>query len=124
VRPTRKNVFLASIISGFMSTVSAIGGPPMALLYQNEAGPRIRATISAVFTIGGFITIAGLLWADRFGPVEMLLGMLLMPGVVVGFAISGYTTELVDRAHIKPAVLTISVLSALVVMLRALAAHF
>jgi hypothetical protein len=43
--------------------------------------------------------------------------------VVIGFAISGYTTAVVDRAHIKPAVLAISALSALVVMLRALAAH-
>ncbi|MEX0612607.1 MAG: sulfite exporter TauE/SafE family protein [Pirellulales bacterium] len=120
---TPRNVVLASIVSGFMSTVSSVGGPPMALLYQNEAGPRIRATISAIFTIGGMVTLAGLWWAGRFGQVELLLGLLLMPGVVMGFAISGYTTALVDRAHIKPAVLAISMLSALVVMLRALAAH-
>jgi uncharacterized membrane protein YfcA len=120
---TRRNVVLASIISGFMSTVSAVGGPPLALLYQNEAGPRIRATISAVFTIGGFVTLTGLWWAGRFHYVELLLGMLLMPGVVIGFAISGYTTALVDRAHIRRAVLAISLLSALIVMFRALAAH-
>lgn len=123
IRPTRRNVVLASIVSGFMSTVSAVGGPPMALLYQNEAGPRIRATISAIFTMGGIVTLAGLWWAGRFDTVELLLGLLLMPGVVVGFAISGYTTALVDRAHIKPAVLAISVLSALLVMFRALSAH-
>lgn len=123
IRPTRRSVLLATIVSGFMSTVSSVGGPPMALLYQNEAGPRIRATISAIFTIGGFVTLAGLWWAGRFGAVEFLLGLFLMPGVVVGFAISGYTTAIVDRAHIKPAVLAISMLSALVVMLRALAAQ-
>jgi uncharacterized membrane protein YfcA len=124
VLPTRRNVVLASIVSGFMSTVSAVGGPPMALLYQNEAGPRIRATISAIFTIGGLVTLSGLWWAGRFHIVELLLGLLLMPGVVAGFAISGYTTALVDRAHIKPAVLAISLLSALLVMLRALSSHF
>jgi uncharacterized membrane protein YfcA len=121
--PTRRNVVLTSIVSGFMSTVSSVGGPPMALLYQNEEGPRIRATISAIFTIGGFITLAGLWWAGRFGKVELLLGLLLMPGVVVGFAISRYTTGRIDREHIKPAILAISGLSALVVMFRALSAY-
>jgi uncharacterized membrane protein YfcA len=123
VSPTPRHVILASIVSGFMSVVASIGGPPMALLYQNEEGPRIRATISAIFTIGGVITLAGLRWAGRFGPAELLLGLLLMPGVVVGFSISHYTTTWIDRARIKPAVLAISALSALVVMLRGLSAY-
>jgi uncharacterized membrane protein YfcA len=124
VAPTRRNVTIASVISGFMSVVSSVGGPPMALVYQNEEGPRIRSTISAIFTIGGFITLGGLWWARRFGAVEVLLGMLLMPGVVIGFSISRYTTAWFDRKRIKPAVLAISSLSALVVMLRALATQF
>jgi uncharacterized membrane protein YfcA len=120
IQPSRRNVTIASVISGFMSVVSSVGGPPMALVYQNEEGPRIRSTISAIFTIGGLITLAGLSWAGRFHAVEFLLGLLLMPGVVLGFAISRYTTAWFDRKRIKPAVLAISALSALVVMLRAL----
>ena len=115
---------LASMISGFMSIcLVPWAGRRWRWLYQNEEGPRIRSTISAIFTVGGFITLAGLWWAGRFGTVELLLGLLLMPGVVVGFAISGYTTAWFDRERIKPAVLAISALSALVVMLRALAAQ-
>jgi uncharacterized membrane protein YfcA len=121
---TPRHVVLASIVSGFMSTVASIGGPPMALLYQNEEGPRIRATISAIFTIGGVITLAGLRWADRFGLVELLLGIALMPGVVVGFALSRYTMGWIDRARMKPAVLAVSGLSAVAVMARALSAYF
>jgi hypothetical protein len=123
VSPTPRHVVLASMVSGFMSTVASIGGPPMALLYQNEEGPRIRATISAIFTIGGVITLAGLWWADRFGLVELLLGLLLMPGVMVGFAVSRYTMAWIDRSRLKPAVLAISALSAFVVMLRSLSAY-
>lgn len=124
VSPTRKHVLLASIASGFMSTVSAVGGPPMALLYQNEEGPRIRATISAIFTIGGIVTLAGLWWAGRFGKLELMLGMLLMPGVLIGFGISHFTTGRIDREHVKPAVLAVSALSALVIIVRVLAAYF
>jgi uncharacterized protein len=123
IHRTRRNVTLASVASGFMSTVSSMGGPPMALLYQNEEGPRIRATISAIFTVGGFITLAGLWWAGRFGPVELVLGLLLMPGVIIGFAISGFTTALAERVKIKTAILSISALSALVVIGRVLSAY-
>src|SRR4051794_19212071 len=35
-RLTLQNLFLTAIGSGFVSTVSAIGGPPMALVYQHE----------------------------------------------------------------------------------------
>jgi uncharacterized membrane protein YfcA len=124
IHRTRRNVTLASIVSGFMSTVSSMGGPPMALLYQNEEGPRVRATISAIFTVGGFITLAGLWWAGRFGVVEFLLGLSLMPGILIGFAISSFTTAIADRVRLKPAILTISALSALAVVYKALASHF
>lgn len=123
IAPTPRHVVLASVVSGFMSVVASIGGPPMALLYQNEAGPRIRATISAIFTIGGVITLTGLWWADRCGALELLLGLLLMPGVVIGFAISHYTTAWFDQARLKPAVLAVSALSAIAVAVRALAAY-
>jgi hypothetical protein len=120
VLPTPRNVTIASILSGFMSVVTSMGGPPMALVYQNEAGPRIRSTISAIFTIGGFITLAGLWWVGHFHLPELLLGLVLMPGVVIGFALSRYTTAWFDQQRIKPAVLIVSALSASVVLVRAL----
>jgi uncharacterized membrane protein YfcA len=122
VRPTLGNVFLASIVSGFMSTVSSVGGPPMALLYQNEDGPRIRATISAIFIIGGGVTLAGLWWAGRFHTRELMLGLILMPGTIAGFLISRYTAAKIDAEHVRPALLTASALCAAIVIFRSLAA--
>jgi uncharacterized membrane protein YfcA len=117
---TLRNVFLSGIGSGFMGTVSAIGGPPLALVYQNESGPRIRSTISAMFTIGTMVSATGLWWAGRFGIKELVLGLLLMPGVLVGFALSRFTTPWLDREHMRPAVLGLSALSAVVIAVRAL----
>lgn len=118
---TRRNVLLAGTMSGFMSTVSSVGGPPMALVYQHEEGPRVRATISAIFTVGGFVSLAGLWWAGRFGLVELLLGILLAPGVVLGFYISKFTSSRIDAAHARPALLVASAICALIVIVRALA---
>lgn len=50
-RPRPCSLILAGIASGAGDTAAGIGGPPIALLYQNEAGPRIRATRRAVLTV-------------------------------------------------------------------------
>jgi len=120
IRRTPANVFVASIVSGIAGTLSSIGGPPMALVYQHEAGPKIRGTLSAIFTIGTVVSISGLWWAGRFGAVELTLGILMMPAVVAGFWLSRYTAGRLDRAHTRPAVLAISIVSALAIVLRAM----
>ena len=117
---TPPNVIAAAILSGFSGTVSSVGGPPMALVYQMEKGPRIRSTLSAIFTVGSIVSLVGLWSVDRFGVVELLLGLLLLPGVFVGFALSRYTTGHVDRAHTRPAVLAVSAISAAAIFLRAI----
>ena len=119
IAPTRRNVVLAATLSGFAGTVSSVGGPPLALVYQNEKGPRVRGTMSAIFVIGTMISIAGLRWAGKFGLTELVLGLALAPGVVVGFAISRYTAAWLDLRHTRPAILAVSALSAVVILIRA-----
>lgn len=119
-RPTPWRVFLAAIASGFVGTLSSVGGPPMALVYQHESGPRIRGTLSAIFTVGATISLIGLWYVGRFGAVELTLGLLLLPAVVIGFGLSQLTARRVDRAEVRPAVLTASALSALMIAIRAI----
>jgi uncharacterized membrane protein YfcA len=119
-RLTLRNLFRAAIGSGFVSTVSAVGGPPLALVYQHAEAPKIRGTLSAIFTIGTPISLAGLWWAGRFGWAEFILGLLLMPAILAGFLLSRYTTGRLEERHTRPAVLALSAATALVVMVRAL----
>jgi hypothetical protein len=116
---TRRNVVVAGTLSGFAGTISSIGGPPMALVYQHERGPSVRGTMSSIFVVGTFISLAGLWWAGRFGMVELTLGLILAPAIVVGFAISRYTAPWLDRRHIRPMILAVSAISALVILARA-----
>jgi uncharacterized membrane protein YfcA len=123
VRLTLRNLFVTAIGSGFISTISAVGGPPMALVYQHEEAPKIRGTLNAVFTIGTPISLFGLWCAGKFGLGELLLGIFLMPGVVLGFALSRYTASRLDQGHMRPAILALSAMTAVVVMIRALTAQ-
>jgi uncharacterized membrane protein YfcA len=119
-RRTPLNVVVAAILSGFIGTMSSVGGPALAMIYQHETGPKIRGTISTIFTIGTTISLFALWWVGRFGAVEVTLGLLLLPGVLLGFLLSQYTARRLDKAHIRPAVLAISALSAVVIVLRAI----
>ncbi len=119
-RLTIRNLFLTAIGSGFVSTISAIGGPPMALVYQHEEAPKIRGTLSSMFTIGTPISLIGLWWAGWFGLPELMLGVMLMPAVVVGFAFSRYTVARLDGRHTRPAILALSASTAVVVIIHAL----
>jgi uncharacterized protein len=116
--PTPANIVAAAMLTGFAGTVSSIGGPFMALVYQHERGPRIRGTMSAIFALGTAIAIVGLWWIGRFGPTQMLLSIWLMPGILCGLLISRYTTPYIDRAHSRALVLTISGLAAVAVLFR------
>jgi uncharacterized protein len=117
---TLRNLFITAIGSGFISTISAVGGPPLALVYQHEEAAKIRGTLNAVFTIGTPISLFGLACAGKFNWADLLLGISLMPGVAIGFALSRYTTSRLDRTSLRPAILVLSAVTAIVVMIRAL----
>ncbi|MEX2317930.1 MAG: sulfite exporter TauE/SafE family protein [Pirellulales bacterium] len=120
LRPTPGNLLAASTLSGFTGTISSVGGPPLALVYQHEEGRRIRGTMSAIFTVGTVISLAGLAAAGKFHQNELLLGLALAPAVVIGFIVSGYTTRYIDGPLTRPVLLIASALSAAAILVRAL----
>ena len=91
----------------------------MALVYQHETGPKIRGTLSAIFTIGTAISVLGLWWAGRFGGVEFQLAVLLMPACWSASCCRATPSADWIKQHTRPAVLAISALAALAIVLRA-----
>ncbi len=115
---SRTNLVIAGAISGLTGTISSIGGPPMALVYQHSRGPHLRATLSAIFTAGTILSMIALALFGEFGTKDILLGIALMPGVLVGFFLSTFTAKYLDQRATRPAVLFISALSAAVILVR------
>lgn len=116
--PKSRNVLVAGTLSGFMGTTSAIGGAPMALVFQKQKGSRIRGTLSVIFAVGTVISMASLLIIGRFGIQEVLAALVLFPGIVVGFLLSCHTARILDRGFIRAAVLMTAALSGLFVVLK------
>jgi uncharacterized protein len=122
IRPSRGNLFLAGLLSGFMGTTASIGGPPMALVYQNSSGPDVRGTLSGYFLISVIMSLIALVLVGRFGRAELVLASSLLPGVLVGFFISRHGARWLDVSHarVRAGVLIVSVASALLVIGRQL----
>lgn len=120
VSPTPGHAASAGLLSGFMGTISSIGGPPLALLYQHEAAAVLRATLAALFVVGAAFSVAALAVVGRFGAVELALAAWLAVPATLGFFASRWLRGLADRAGIRPLVLGLSFFSAVAVLWRAL----
>ncbi len=116
VDPSPKTLLGAGALSGFMGTAVAIGGPPMALLYQRQSGARLRGTLSAFFVVGVAMSVAGLHLVGRFGWAELRLAGVLLPGVLLGFFISRRTADMLDSGLLRSAVLLISAVAGIAVI--------
>lgn len=119
LRMTPRALGAAGMLSGFMATTVSIGGPPMALLYQREPGPSLRATLSAFFVVGTVLSLTGLHLVGRFGWRELLLGMSLLPGILLGFAVAVPLTRRLDGRALRPAILAVCAVTGLIVLVEA-----
>ncbi len=118
LRRSRGAMFVAGALSGFMSTTSAVGGPPMALVYQESPGPTLRGTLSGYFIVGATISLFALALAGRFTRADALHSVALLPGIAFGFLVSRKGAELLDRGFLRPAVLALATLASLAVIAR------
>ena len=118
LKPVSWTILSAGTLSGFMAIVAAIGGAPMALIYQDEAGPRIRSTLAGIFVIGIIMAMISLIVIGRFGYVEFIVAILMVPGILLGYYISSRTKKYLDRGYIRVAVLIVSTLAAIVLIVR------
>jgi uncharacterized membrane protein YfcA len=110
----------AGFASGAMGTATAIGGPPLALLYQHHEGPVLRATLAVSFAIGTVLSLVGLAIAGAIEPWHVLLALALVPGLLTGFALSRLLVHRLDRAWLRPAVLTFAAVTAVIAIVRGL----
>jgi uncharacterized membrane protein YfcA len=107
-RPTVPALLVAGVVSGAGGTASSIGGPPVALLYQDAQGPRVRATLGAYFAAGSLLSLAGLLVGGQVSGDSLRAAALMVPFMVAGFLLSGPARRLLDRGWTRPAVLALA----------------
>ncbi|MFM8267094.1 MAG: sulfite exporter TauE/SafE family protein [Ilumatobacteraceae bacterium] len=108
VDPNRVSLFSAGAASGFMGSITSIGGPPMALLYQHRRGPELRATLAGFFVFGSTLSISLLLLAGEMGTADIGRAGILAPAMLLGFGASRRLAPYLDRGFMRPALLAFS----------------
>ena len=118
--PHRRNLVLAGATSGVLGTATAIGGPPMALVWQNTTGARLRGTMSGFFLVGSLMSIAVLTITGAVDGRTVSSFVVLTPAVAIGYALSRLVNHLLDRQRQRWVAITISALGAIVLIVRQL----
>lgn len=99
--PTAPALFTAGFLSGFMGTSSSIGGPPMALVMQHQAGDYIRANLAAFFVVSCIMSLIMLALIGRFGMQEMALSLPLMPATLLGYWLAMRTLKYISLENLR-----------------------
>jgi uncharacterized membrane protein YfcA len=92
----RATLVTAGVISGVTGTATSIGGPPIALLYQDETGPRVRATLSVYFIIGNTLALAALAVTGHLPGRDVVAGLVFVGCATAGFAAAAGLRRFLD----------------------------
>lgn len=109
---------IASILSGFMGTLTSAGGAPMGLLYQSEEKNRIKANLSVFFV---YINLFGIfvLWiTGAAGHDDLTLFLKCSPAILLGWLISYFVSRKINKNRIRQLILFIAAVSGIVLVLN------
>ena len=118
IRPV--SLIIAGITAGLMGTITAVGAPPMALLYQYEPAKRARAMQNAFFFWGMCVSVLALSWQGLIASKHLIFAASLLPAIVLGLAVSMPLAERLERHAIRPYALGLSIIAATTLIARLL----
>jgi uncharacterized protein len=105
------------VASGVVGTVAALGGTPLALVYQDRSGAELRSTLAISFVVGIAMSLVGLGLAGQIEGRHVLLALQLLPCMLVGLWVSRWVVERLDERWLRPAVLAFAAAAGLVIIL-------
>ena len=110
---TNRSLAGAGVVSGVGGTIAALGGAPMALLYEQHASARnFRGPMGWYTLFGGSLSVLTLALAGEYDADAIRDAALLLPPIAVGSYLSRWGTPLLDRGYLRPLVLGLSATSA------------
>lgn len=111
---------LAGTAGGIMGTLTAVGAPPMALLYQHVEQRRSAATQNVFFCFGMAVSLLALWLQGLVAGHHIVLAAALLPAVPLGLAASQPLARRVARRSIRPVALGLAGCAASVLLVRTL----
>jgi uncharacterized membrane protein YfcA len=104
--------------AGLMGTVSGMHGPPLAIVYRHSEPAQARATIALVLVIAGLQSLVSLHFVGRFGVYEVLAGLWLLPGLIVGYGLSILARNRIPEGVARTLMILIAATSGMILLGR------
>ena len=116
---TPVSLSIAGATAGVMGTLTAVGAPPMAILYAGEEAKRSRAMQNLFFLWGMLWSLGSLTALGLVDRSDLMLALALAPAAVLALIASRPAARLMDGRSIKPYALSASGIGALTLLWRA-----
>ncbi len=116
---SRVSVAAMSGVSGVMGTITSVGAPPMALVYQHRPARTARPTLATFFGFGCAFSLTGLYAAGWAGLHDLALAITMLPAMLTGIVAARFLGGRFDKRY-RPALLAISGMAAIVLIVRGL----
>ena len=112
--------YVGGFISGVMGATALSGGHLLALLFQNHKLESIKATLSFVYTIFSIVLLIVFYINGKFQYLDMVLGIYMMPGFLIGYLVSPYFVKYFNKQYTKVVVLIMASIAAIVLIIKAI----
>ncbi|KXJ65527.1 ornithine cyclodeaminase [Achromobacter xylosoxidans] len=113
----------AGVASGIMGTMTSVGAPPIAIVLQHAAPPRLRATLGMVLFLGSIFSLAMLALAKRYTGYDAGLALSLAPFLLAGFAVSNRLRTLLPPRAVRGVLLAACAMGAVGVLVKTFWVH-
>lgn len=115
-RPGVKSFIAAGLVTGVTETATGIGGPPLALVYQHEPPPTLRATIAVCFFVGQVMSLAVLAMNGQVSRANLEDAVYLVPAVIVGMLASRFVHHRINGPALRVGVMVFAIIAGLAVL--------
>ena len=119
VTVTPRRELAAGVASGFTGAATALGGPPLAILYRHHDPGVMRPTLSVVWAVGIVLTLVGLALTGSFTATQGVVGLSLAGVLLLGLVVGRVVVRRVPTDRIRTAILAWAALGGSAALVRA-----
>ncbi len=115
---TRRNLSVCGVAVGVMGSTSGIPGAPLIIMYQNAPLEKTRPTMALIFTFSYITSLIALTYAGAFSVGLAIDGLMLLPGLLMGFVAGRTSRRYMTQAIGRILMLSIASIGAVLLLVR------
>ena len=116
-----RSLFNLSILSGLMGTITAVGAPPMAIIYHDRLPKIVRPTLNAFFGAGSVLGLISLSISGWLSISDLIAAAFFLPAMFVGILVAE-PLKSIPATWLSRILLLLSAIASLLLVIRGIQA--